>query len=108
MLYDVTTLYLFLIYLFLADLVNKIVLDWKKRLNIIEGIARRILYLHRDSKLRIMHRDLKASNILLDGEMTPKISDFRMARIFEAVKMRQIQERLLEHSKCTFNLIFPR
>ncbi|XP_024024073.1 cysteine-rich receptor-like protein kinase 25 isoform X2 [Morus notabilis] len=65
-----------------ADPEKRIQLDWPTRCKIIEGIARGILYLHEDSRLRIIHRDLKASNILLDGEMNPKISDFGIAKMF--------------------------
>lgn len=62
---------------------RRVELGWAIRFNIIDGIARGLVYLHRDSSLRVIHRDLKASNILLDEKMTPKISDFGLARIFE-------------------------
>ncbi|XP_052201077.1 G-type lectin S-receptor-like serine/threonine-protein kinase At1g11330 isoform X1 [Diospyros lotus] len=69
---------------YLFDSQKQELLDWGKRLRIIEGIGRGLLYLHRDSRLRIIHRDLKVSNILLDESLTPKISDFGLARIFGA------------------------
>ncbi|KAK1303139.1 Cysteine-rich receptor-like protein kinase 8 [Acorus calamus] len=67
---------------FLFDPVKVKELTWERRYKIIEGIARGMLYLHEESQLKIIHRDLKVSNILLDKDMNPKISDFGMARLF--------------------------
>ena len=67
---------------YFADAEKGKILTWERRFRIIDGIAQGLLYLHKHSRLRVIHRDLKASNILLDRDMNPKISDFGMARIF--------------------------
>ncbi|GLU23220.1 hypothetical protein SLE2022_392430 [Rubroshorea leprosula] len=67
---------------FIFDPIKRLELDWDTRHKIIGGISKGILYLHEDSYYRIIHRDLKASNILLDVKMNPKISDFGLARLF--------------------------
>ncbi|KMZ58983.1 S-locus receptor kinase (SRK) [Zostera marina] len=74
---------------------NKHVLDWKMRVEIIIGIARGLLYLHQDSALRIIHRDLKAGNILLDEVMNPKITDFGTARLFESNQVEGNTRRVI-------------
>ncbi|XP_031284383.1 putative receptor-like protein kinase At4g00960 isoform X1 [Pistacia vera] len=66
---------------FIYDPTQHLLLDWEMRYKIIKGIARGILYIHEDSRFRIIHRDLKASNVLLDIDMTPKVSDFGMAKL---------------------------
>ncbi|XP_039169033.1 G-type lectin S-receptor-like serine/threonine-protein kinase At1g61490 [Eucalyptus grandis] len=72
---------------FLFDSKEKAKLSWGIRFHIIQGIARGLLYLHRDSCLGVIHRDLKVSNILLDEKMNPKISDFGLARMFEGTQV---------------------
>ncbi|CAG7862534.1 unnamed protein product [Brassica rapa] len=80
---------------FLFEPTKQSQLDWAKRYKIILGTARGILYLHHDSPLKIVHRDLKASNILLDAEMEPKVADFGMARILKMDQSRADTRRVV-------------
>nr|XP_019709609.1 G-type lectin S-receptor-like serine/threonine-protein kinase LECRK3 isoform X1 [Elaeis guineensis] len=80
---------------FIFDRTKGKLLNWQKRHDIIIGIARGLLYLHQDSRLRIIHRDLKAGNILLDKDMNPKISDFGTARIFRGDQNQENTRRVI-------------
>ncbi|XP_042059084.1 G-type lectin S-receptor-like serine/threonine-protein kinase At4g27290 [Salvia splendens] len=80
---------------FVFDPDRRKLLTWPKRFDIIMGITRGMLYLHHDSRLKIIHRDLKMNNILLDASLNPKISDFGLARTFEEDKSVSRTKRVI-------------
>ncbi|KAM5588418.1 hypothetical protein ABKV19_006715 [Rosa sericea] len=80
---------------FLFDPMRRGELDWDRRFNIIQGVTRGLLYLHYDSYVKVIHRDLKVSNILLDEKMNPKISDFGLARIVEGTQCLQDTQKVV-------------
>ncbi|CAM0870585.1 unnamed protein product [Alopecurus aequalis] len=79
----------------LFDIEKREQLDWGKRLRIIRGVARGLQCLHEDSQLKVVHRDLKASNILLDADMNPRISDFGLARLIERGQTHGVTKRVI-------------
>ncbi|XP_037471375.1 cysteine-rich receptor-like protein kinase 6, partial [Triticum dicoccoides] len=79
---------------FLFDTEKVKELDWSKRFKIISGIICGLQYLHEDSQLKIVHRDLKARNILLDSDYNPKISDFGLAKIFGGDQSKIVTHRI--------------
>ena len=91
-------IYAYFTIIVVVDKSKSALLDWTKRFNIILGVAWGLLYLHEDSQIRIIHRDIKASNILLDEQMNPEISDFGLARLCNdeqsSLRSRRIVVRL--------------
>eukprot|EP01018_Ginkgo_biloba_P022342 Gb_07490 [translate_table: standard] len=67
------------------------VLHWQRRMNIIVGVARGLVYLHEDSEFRIIHRDIKPGNILLDDNFNAKISDFGISILFEDAELEPVK-----------------
>ena len=79
----------------MTDATKQALLDWKMRVNIMQGITQGLLYLHKYSRLKIIHRDMKTSNVLLDNNMNPKISDFGTARICQDNDSRANTKRII-------------
>lgn len=68
---------------YLHDEEGQCSLDWVKRIHIIKGVASGLLYLHEEWEKVVIHRDIKASNVLLDSEMNGRLGDFGLARLYD-------------------------
>ncbi|KAI5415163.1 receptor-like serine/threonine-protein kinase ALE2 isoform X2 [Lathyrus oleraceus] len=82
---------------------EKCALDWRARMKIALGAARGLAYLHEDSSPSVIHRDFKSSNILLEDDFTPKVSDFGLARTAVDEENRHISTRVVG----TFGYVAP-
>ncbi|GJZ67693.1 putative receptor-like protein kinase [Tanacetum coccineum] len=74
---------------------KRALLDWEKRYKNIKGVAKGLLYLHEYSCLKIIHRDMKASNVLFDGETNAKIAYFGMAMLFKQKESQADTSRIV-------------
>lgn len=72
--------------IFVGSEQKQLKMDWPTRLRICIGMAKGLAFLHEESRFKIVHRDIKASNVLLDGKLNPKISDFGLAKLDEEEK----------------------
>ncbi|KAJ7981475.1 putative Kinase [Quillaja saponaria] len=72
-------------WIFYSD--DAMMLSWEQRINILKGVAHGLVYLHEGSELKVLHRDIKASNVLLDKDMNARLGDFGLARIYHREQM---------------------